>query len=140
VAALNTNKLTILLDGVERAAEVSKVAISNAETDSDFVSFASAAAGGSRDWSLTMTAVQDPGDADSVWSLLWDSPGTEVDVLVRPYGNATASATQPHWEGTCLVQLPDGDVLGGETNRSASARWTVELSWPFTERPTRVVA
>jgi len=105
-----------------------------------FVSFADAAAGGGRDWKLLLTAVQDPGNVDSVWSLVWDTPGAEVPVIVRPYGNATASATQPHYSGTCVVSLPDGDMLGGEADRSTSARWTVELEWAFTAKPTKVTS
>ncbi len=140
MAALGTNKLTLTIDGEEVAPEVSRAIISNAATESDFVSFADAAAGGGRDWKLLLTAVQDPGDADSVWSLVWGSAGTEIPVLVRPYGNATASTSQPHFSGTCVVSLPDGDILGGTADRSTSARWTVELEWSFLAKPTKVTS
>ena len=43
-------------------------------------------------------------------------------------------------EGTVTIQEPDGDLLGGEANASTSAKFTVEVSWPFTAKPTRVTA
>lgn len=140
MAALNTNKLTVSIGGVERAAEVSRCTISNDATESDFVSFQSASEGGGRDWKLLLTAVQDPGDADSIWSLVWDSPGSEVAIIFRPYANSVPSLSQPHYTGTCVVTLPDGDILGGEADRSTSARWTVDLEWPFLAKPTKVTA
>jgi len=140
MAALGTNKLTITIDGVERACEVSVAEITSAETESDFVAFCDAAAGGGRDWGLHIVATQDPGDPDSLFNLTWDLAGTEVDVLVRPYGNAVASATQPHFSGTVTVQYPDGVVLGGEADASTSARFTMDMEWPFTAKPERITA
>jgi hypothetical protein len=139
VAALGSNRLTILVNSVERAAEVSTVKITSADTSADFVSFADAAAGGGKDWFLELTAVQDPGSATSIWSLAWLTSGTEYAVIVRPYGNAVATATQPHFTGNVLVELPD-DVLGGDADASTSQRWTSDMKWPFTAKPTKVVA
>jgi hypothetical protein len=150
MAHLGTNKLTLIIDGEERAAEVSTAEIVNSETDSDFVSFADAAAGGGRDWALHIVAVQDPGDPDSLLNLTWDMAGTNVDVIVRPYGNATASATQPHYSGTVTVKYPDGVLVGGEADASESARFTFDVEWPFVvpdgapadavAKPTRVIS
>lgn len=138
MAALGSRALTLLIDGEERAVEVSRAVFSNADTDSDFVSFASAAAGGSKDWSLLITATQDPGNPASLLNLAWASAGDEVEVTVRPYGNATPSDTQPHYTSTCVVTLPDGETLGGEADPSQSRRWTVEMAWPCTAQPVMV--
>jgi hypothetical protein len=140
MAALGTNKLTLTIDGVERACEVSVAEITNAETESDFVSFCDAGAGGGRDWTLHIVAVQDPGNPDSIWNLIWDMAGTDVPVLVRPYGNDVASSTQPHFSGVATVSYPDGVVLGGEADASTSSRMTLEAEWPFLEKPIRIEA
>ncbi len=139
-AGLPTNKLTLMVDGEERDCEVSVAEITNAETESDFVAFCDAAAGGGRDWALHIVAVQDPGNPDSLWTLMWDLAGTEVDVLVRPYGNAVASATQPHFSGTVTVKYPDGVALGGEADASTSNRMTFDVEWPFLAKPEKITA
>jgi hypothetical protein len=140
MAHLGTNRLTLMIDGVERAPEVSVAEITNAETDSDFVSFETAAKGGGRDWTLHIVAVQDPGDPNSLLSLTWESAGDPVDVVVRPYGDETVV-----YEGTVVVKYPDGVLIGGEADSSESARFTFDVEWPFVSttdfpdpRPRRV--
>jgi hypothetical protein len=139
MAALGTRKLTIDIDGDDVTPEVSRAIITAAESDSDFVSFADANAGGSREYTLELTFVQDP-EVGSLWDQVWAHAGDEVDVVVRPNGNATASATQPHFEGTVIISEPDGDLLGGEADASASARFVTEAAWKFVSKPSRVVA
>jgi hypothetical protein len=139
VAAIGTRSLTVLLDTVEVAPAVSSVTIDASASDSDFVSFADAAAGGSRQYVLKFTAVQDP-VANSLWDKIWVKAGTDVAVLVRPFGNATATPTQPHFSGTVNIREPDGTLLGGDADPSTTARFTVECEWPFAAKPTRVTA
>lgn len=139
MAALGSNKLKIMIDSEERNAEVSKIMVTTEDTDTGFVSFLSASQGGGKTWKLTGTATQDPGDPDSIWSLLWDAPGTEVDVVVNPYGSMTATPGTPWFEGTCVVSV-DGDVLGGEADRSTSQRFTVDFSWDFLAKPTKITS
>lgn len=139
MAALGTRLLTMTIDGAEVAPEVSSATIRSAETDSDFVSFADAAAGGSRTYTLALTLVQDAASG-SLWDQIWTAAGSDVPVLVRPYGNAVASATEPHFSGTVTITEPDGDLLGGEADPSTTARFTTEVEWTFTEKPTRIVS
>lgn len=139
MAQIGTRRLTISIDGTEVAPEVSAATIASAETDSDFVSFAAAAAGGGRDYTLNLTMVQDAA-ANSLWDQVWSHAGEDVDVIVRPYGNATATAAQPHFHGTVTVVEPDGDLLGGEADASNTARFTVQVEWPFLEKPLRVIS
>lgn len=136
MAAIGTRKLTISIDGDEVAPEVSKAVITSAESDSDFVSFADAASGGGRTYKLGLAFVQDA-EAASLWDQVWSHAGEDVDVIVRPYGNAVPSATQPHFTGTVTISEPDGDLLGGEADPSTSARFTVEVEWVFTAKPAR---
>lgn len=134
MAAIGTRLLKIQVDSVEYNAEVSKAVITSAETDSDFVSFADAAAGGGRDYLLEFTAVQDAATA-SLWSEMWTNTGQEVDVVMAPYGNSTASVTEPHFTMTAVISEPDGDLMGGEADASTTAKFTIECKWKLLAKP-----
>lgn len=135
---LGTRSLKLKIDGVEYTADVSKVYIDSAAADSDFVSFADAKAGGRREYTLKFTATQDPADATSIWNIVWTQTGEEIDVEVNPYGGAAASAANPTFTGTVTITEPDGTILGGEADPSTTARFTMELEWKFTAKPTKV--
>lgn len=139
MTALGTRKLTLDIGGVERAPEVSKAVITSGASDSDFTSFEDAAAGGGRSYGLNIIATQDA-DSASLWSEVWDNAGQDIPFILRPYGNAVATVAQPHFEGTATISEPDGDLLGGEANASNSARFTFEVTWSLTGKPTRVTA
>lgn len=137
---LGTRTLKITIDSEEYTADVSSVKIVSGEADSDFLSFADAAAGGKREYTLEFTATQDPADADSLWNLMWDHAGEEADVEILPYGGDTISATNPAFVGTVVVTEPDGTLLGGDADASSSARFTMDLAWKFTEKPSKLTS
>lgn len=139
MAGIGTRLLTLEVDGTAATDQVSVAKITTGAADSDFVTFAQAAAGGSRQYNLEITAVQDA-VADTLWDLIWTVPGTEVDFTIAPYGNAVPSPAQPHFTGTAVVAEPDGDLVGGEADVSTTARMTVSVVWPLTGKPTRVTA
>lgn len=139
MAAIGTRKLKLNIGGTEHTAEVSNVRLTSAESDSDFTSFADAAAGGARDYALAITLTQDAA-AGSLWSLIFDNAGSDVTYTVMPYGNVTPTASEPHFTGTCTISEPDGDLLGGEANKSNTAKMTVEVEFPCTGKPTKVTA
>ena len=139
MAGIGTRLLKIEVDSVEYTAQVSTCAITSNPSESDFTSFADAAAGGARDYALHVVAMQDAASA-SFWTLVWAQLGDELPVTVMPYGNATPSVGEPHFEGTIVVREPDGDLLGGEANRSTSARQVIDVTWPFLAKPTKVTA
>lgn len=136
MAALGTRLLKIEIDGNDHTAEVSAVTIESAESDADFITFADAAAGGARDYTLNFTAVQDA-ETGSLWSEVFDNSGDQVPVTVIPYGNETPSATEPHFTATAVISDPDGALLGGEADSSTSARMTIECSWRLTGKPVK---
>lgn len=137
MAAIGTRKLQVEIDGVEHSANVSNARFTSGASDSDFTSFADAAAGGSREYRLEGTAVQDA-DTGSIWSKIWDAAGTSIPITLMPYGNVTPSVTEPHFTATAVVTEPDGDLLGGEANSSATAKMTIDFSWVLTAKPTKV--
>jgi hypothetical protein len=137
---LGTRSLKIKIGTVEFNTDVSNVTIESAAADSDFVSFAQAAAGGARQYTLNFTATQDPADATSIWSQVFNSAGTTAAIKLNPYGNATISATNPMVTGNVIISEPDGTLLGGDADASATARFTMDLSWQFTAKPAVVTS
>jgi hypothetical protein len=139
MAALGTRALVLTIGGTDYTAQVSKAVISSGDRDSDFVTFADAAAGGARDYALEFTAVQDMATT-TLWDKVWSLSGTSVAYLIKPYGNATASVSQPHYSGNATITEPDGDFIGGEADSSTSARMTFECSWVLDAKPTKVTS
>lgn len=139
MAGIGTRLLKITIDGDDYTAEVSKAVITSAESDADFVTFAAAAAGGARDYKLEFTAVQD-GVAASLWSQVWLNAGDTVPCVLMPYGNASPSVSEPHFEFDAVISEPDGDFIGGEADSSTSARMTIDCAWSLEAKPTKVTA
>lgn len=137
MAAIGTRLLKMEIDGVEYSAQVSVGKITSGESDSDFVTFADAAAGGAREYRLEFTAVQDAATG-SLWREVFDNAGDTIPFTLMPYGNATPSVAEPHFEGNAVISEPDGDFLGGEADSSTTARFTIECSWACTAKPTLV--
>lgn len=139
MAAIGTRLLKLSIGGSDVTAQISVAKITTGESDADFVTFADAAAGGARDYKLVFTAVQDA-VTGTMWDRVWSSAGTTVAGILMPYGNTTASTTQPHFSFNAIITEPDGDLLGAEADPSATARAVIECEWALTAKPTKVTA
>lgn len=140
---VNTRHCVLLVDSIDCTDSVSRAEVTSAETDSDFVSFAQAAAGGARDYALALTLSQNTTAATTLWDIAWTQGGEDVAVEVWPNGmpvGGTPTPTQPLFEGTVTVKDPDGVILGGEANASTTARQVTEVEWLFTAKPIRTTA
>lgn len=135
MAAIGTRLLKLEIDGDEYSAELTNARISPQDSESDTVTFADAAAGGAKDWHLQGTAVQDAA-AGTLWRQVFDNAGDTVPYVFMPYGNATASASEPHFTGSVTISAPDGDFLGGEANASTTQKFTFDIDWVCTAKPT----
>lgn len=138
MTALGTRALTLTVGGTDVTVQVSNCRITSAAADSDFTSFADAASGGARTYHLAGTAAQDV-DTDTIWDQIWNHAGETVAVVVAPNGGP-ASTTKPTFTGNVVITEPDGDLLGGEANSSASAKFTIDFDWEFTAKPTMATA
>lgn len=139
MARVTPRLISLEVETIDRSDEISKAFIASAASDSDFVSFLAARSGGARDYTLQMTVAQDHASG-TLWDLIWTGAGTEVDGVYAPYGNAVASASQPHYSFTAVVAEPDGEFLGAEATDSTSAVATVDVEWKLTGKPTKVTA
>lgn len=136
---VNTRHCVLEVDGIDCTDSVSRAEVTSAESDSDFVSFAQAAAGGARDYALALTLKQNT-SVSTLWDIIWSQGGEEVAVEVWPNGmpvGGLATAAQPKFNGNVTVKDPDGVLLGGEANASTTARQVTEVEWLFTEKPVR---
>jgi len=138
MTALGTRLLTVSIGGTDYTSQVFNCEIVSRAADSDQTTFSEAAAGGGRIYSLKFVLTQDLDAAVGLWDKIWSAAGTTVAALVKPYGNAAASTTQPHYSGNVTITEPDGTLIGGDADASTTARWTVEVSWDFTAKPTKV--
>jgi hypothetical protein len=76
-----------------------------------------------QEWKLALGGIAS-GDSASLYQLLFANYGTEVAFKVAPNGNATASTSQPIYEGTVIFDtLPPLSMTSGEV-----MNFTVELT------------
>jgi hypothetical protein len=136
---LGTRSLTLSLGGDDQTVQVSNCRIVSGAADSDFVSFADAAAGGAREYRLQGTAKQST-DADTIHDLIWTAAGTTIAAVVKPNGGVAATANTPTYSGNVVISEPDGDILGGEANASPTAKFTIDFDFAFTAKPVKAVA
>lgn len=139
MTALGTRALVVSIGGTDYTAQVFNCEIVSRAADASQTTFAEAAAGGGRIYSLKFVLTQDLA-ASSLWRQIWDSAGDSVAALVKPYGNSAASAAQPHYSGNVTITEPDGTLIGGDADASTTARWSAEISWDFDAKPTEVTA
>lgn len=139
MTALGTRLLTVTVGGTEYSDQVTDVRIKSRAAEGDSVTFAEARAGGGRVYSVAFKMTQDNA-VGSLWDRIWSAAGTTVPVVIRPAGNVTASAAQPHYSGNVTIVEPDGDLLGGEADSSTTARWFTEVEWDMTAKPTKVTS
>lgn len=139
MAGIGTRLLKITVAGTEYNGQVSTSKLTTGESDSDFVTFADAAAGGARQYNFEFTAVQDLA-VGTLWDKVWSVPGTTVACVLKPYGNATASAAQPHYGFNAVVTEPDGDLIGGDADKSVTAQQVITCIWPLEAKPTKITS
>lgn len=132
---IGTRKLRLEVDGTDVTGEISTCVVTTGDKDSDFMSFEEALAGGAREYKLKLTIRQDTAVA-SLWYMIWDQLGEDVPIEFWPNGGMAESATTPKVTGTVTIMEPDGDLLGGESNKSTTAVQVTEVEWPFIAKPT----
>ena len=139
MAALTGRTLLISIGGTEYNTQVFEAHVDADDADSKDITFAEAAAGGGRKYTLAITLTQDL-IASTLWDKIFTAAGSDVTVLMKPYGNTAASATQPHFSMTANVREPNGTFIGGQADANVQTRYNIEVEWPLAAKPTRVVS
>lgn len=139
MAAVPTRLLKFKINGVDYTAAASSAKLNAADSDSDFVTFADAASGGAKTYTVQITAAQDLATG-SLWRLIYASAGATVPFVGSAYGNTTASDTQPLISGTITIPAFDGDYWGGDADASTTAKMTFDSTWTFASQPSLVTS
>ena len=96
------------------ACDATMVELALQDAPGDVQTFCELRVGG--EWTLTLEGLTS-GDATSLYQILWANFGTEVAFTIAPNGNATASANEPHYEGTAKFdQLPPLALTSNEVS------------------------
>jgi len=94
------------------ACDVNALSLTLNDAPADVMTFCEVRTGGI--WNLQLDGIAS-GDAASLYQILWANFGTEVAFTIAPHGNATATASQPHYTGTAVFdQVPPLDLSSGE--------------------------
>jgi hypothetical protein len=126
--------LSITVDAVEYNMDLTSIVLQNEEADDDATTFADLATGGAVQWFFEIEAVSDY-SASSLWSFLWTNAGdSDVAFVFKPYGNATPTASQPHFTGT--FNVGSKPAVGGTANEV----FTFEARLDVNGEPVKVVA
>jgi len=112
---IKANALLLSIDGTDYYADFSSVVLQSEDASTDVTTFYDAALGGRRDFYFTVSGVQST-EATSFWRSMWDNAGDEVAFIYAPNGNATASASEPHFTGTVRLPPQGALQLGGEAS------------------------
>ncbi len=138
MAFAGTRLLKIKIGAAEYNATISSAKITAEDTDSDFTSFADAAAGGGRTYKLVFTAAADYA-ASTLWDQVFTAAGTTVACVLNPYGVTTFAAATPGFSFNAVIPEPDGDFIGTDADPSVTAVSTFECEWTLTAKPTRLI-
>lgn len=118
--------LSIMLNAVEYKLEVKAITLQNEEADDDATTFGDLALGGSVQWFFEGEAIADYGTG-SLWEYLWTQSGaSNIAFIFKPYGNTTASATQPHFTGT--FNVGSKPPVGGTANETFSFEFRLDVN------------
>lgn len=128
-------KLFLRIGTVDFAADISAYNLDSEDADQGVVTFADAAEGGKKQFTLSGTAVQSTETA-SFWSYVWANVGKTAAFTLAPHGNSSATAAQPHFTGN--MRIANAPSLGGEAG--ATNDFTFDFEFPVVGTPTKTPA
>lgn len=126
--------LSLTFSTVEVNCVSTSIVLDNEDADAELVTFGDVVAGNDKRWYFVVTGLPDysPG---TWWTLCWETPQyTPLPYLFKPYGNAVASPSQPHFTGSVMVDRKP--PVGGD----AGSVWSFDTRLSCTANPTRVTA
>jgi hypothetical protein len=130
---LTTRVQSFDIDGVDFSLQAASATIKS--KPGDFRPLGAAAP--DSEYSIEITAGQDL-TAASLWHMAFTQANTEVQIIMRPYGNDHApTATKPWVVVTATIAEPDGDLIGGGAEKSTTQKRTFTITWPC-DRPVPV--
>lgn len=109
---IKAQNILFKIGATDYACDANMVELSLDDAPGDVQTFCETRVGGQ--WALQLDGIVS-GDAASLYRVLWANFGSEVAFTIAPNGNATASTSQPHYEGTVVFnQLPPLSLTSNE--------------------------
>lgn len=97
----------------EYACDANMVSLTLEDAPGDVQTFCETRVGGQ--WTLEPEGITS-GESTSLYRVLWDNFGDTAVFTIAPNGNATASSSQPHYEGTVIFSdIPPLSLTSNET-------------------------
>lgn len=110
---IKAHNIVFDIAGTDYACDATMVDLQLQDAPGDVQTFCEQRVGG--EWQLTLEGVTS-GDAASLYRILWANFGTTAAFTIAPNGNATATASEPHYEGTVKFdQLPPMSLSSNDT-------------------------
>ena len=110
---IKAQNIIFKIGATDYACDANMVELTLDDAPGDVQTFCEQRVGGQ--WALQLDGIMS-GDSGSLYRLLWDNFGTEVAFTVAPNGNATATASEPHYEGVAKFnELPPLSLVSNET-------------------------
>ena len=110
---IKAQNIIFKIGSTDYACDANMVELTLDDAPGDIQTFCETRVGGQ--WALQLDGIMS-GDAGSLYRVLWDNFGTEVAFTVAPNGNASATSSEPHYEGTAVFnQLPPLSLMSNET-------------------------
>lgn len=110
---IKAQNIKFLIGATEYACDATVVNLELQDAPGDVQTFCEQRVGG--EWALTLEGITS-GDATSLYRVLWANFGSTATFTIAPNGNSTASADEPHYEGTVKFdQLPPLALNSNET-------------------------
>jgi len=110
---IKAQNIIFKIGSTDYACDANMVELTLDDAPGDVQTFCETRVGGQ--WALQLDGIMS-GDAGSLYRVLWDNFGTEVAFTVAPNGNASATSSEPHYEGTAVFnQLPPLSLMSNET-------------------------
>lgn len=112
---IKAQNIIFKIGATDYACDANMVDLSLDDAPGDVQTFCETRVGGQ--WALQLDGITS-GDSASLYRVLWDNFGTEVAFTIAPNGNATATTSEPHYEGTVVFdQLPPLSLTSNEVSK-----------------------
>ncbi len=126
MARIKGKSIIFEVQGTEYAGGVSNVVFSSAVGTLGFGNYED-----SLDFTCAVTGFQDTATA-SLHTALWNNPGVTLTLTFAPHGNATATASEPHFTATGYAETVPN--VGG----AAGEFFVYDINFILDGKPTRV--
>ena len=119
---ITAQNIKFLIADVEYACDATMVELTLGDAPGDVQTFCEQRVGG--EWALGLEGITS-GDATSLYRVLWENFGTTATFVIAPSGNATATASEPHYSG--VVRFNEIPPLSLNTNETSTFAVTLEV-------------